>query len=121
MRLKLHERESGPVTVVDLEGQLVFGDESDALRAHLKKLIKARRTSLVFTLDKLTRLDSVGIGTIMDGVKQARSARGDLHLAQLSKTASDVLGLLGLTRRPDLVRIFPDEQEAVTAFQSPPK
>lgn len=121
MRLKLQERELGPVTVVELEGQLTFGDESDALRQQVRKLIKARRTSLVFTLDKLTRLDSVGIGTIMDGVKQARSARGDLHLAQLSKTASDVLGLLGLTRRPDLLRIFPDEQAAVAAFQPPQK
>lgn len=118
MRLVIQERQEGAITVLTLEGALVMGDEADALRDHIKKLLKGRRVRIILQLEKLTRLDSVGIGTIMDGVKRSRAAGGDVYLASLSKTAADVLGLLGLAQCPELLRIFRDEQAALAAFQS---
>jgi anti-sigma B factor antagonist len=118
MRLAIQERQEGVITVLTLEGALVMGEEADALRGHIKKLLKARRTNIILQLEQVARLDSVGIGTIMDGVKRTRAAGGDVYLARLSKTAADVLGLLGLAQRPELLRIFPDEQAALAAFHA---
>lgn len=118
MRLVIQERQEGEITILTLEGTLVMGEEADALRDHTRRLLKARRTKIILQLEKVARLDSVGIGTIMDGVKRSRAAGGDVYLARLSKTAADVLGLLGLAHRPELLRIFPDEQAARAAFQS---
>jgi len=119
MRLKLQERQDGDVTVLELEGSLTLGAEADALREHVRRLLKARKIKIVLHLQKVNRLDSVGIGTMMDAVKHARAAGGDLRLAQLSKTAADVLGLLTLTQRPDLLAIFPNEQEAIASLRPP--
>lgn len=117
MRLKLQERESGPVTILELEGQLILGPEVDALRRAIQKLLKARKAKIVLHLGKLERLDSVGVGTMIDAVKSARRAGGDIRLLALSKNAQGVLTLLGLTRRPEWVRIFAQEQEALDSFQ----
>jgi anti-sigma B factor antagonist len=102
-----------------LSGALILGEETDTLRAETRALFKKRRTKIVVQLDEVHRLDSVGVGTLLDAVKRARAAGGDLHLAQLSKTAANVLSLLALINRPDLLRIFDDPQQAVAAFSPP--
>jgi anti-sigma B factor antagonist len=116
MRLKLQEKRRGDVTVLELEGSLILGQEADALREHVRRLLKARRVKIVLDLRNLQRLDSVGVGTMMDAVKRSRDAGGDLRLAHLSKTANNVLSLLSLTKRPDLLHISTDEQEAVASL-----
>jgi anti-sigma B factor antagonist len=120
MRLNIQERQDGDVTVLELEGALILGPEADALRERVRQLLKARKVKIVLHLQNLNRLDSVGVGTMMDAVRRTRKAGGDLRLAQLSKTAADVLGLMTLTRRPDLLAIFPDEQEAIASLRPPP-
>ena len=52
----------------------------------------------------------------MEAVRAARKAGGDIGLVRLSPVASKVLALLGLTRRPDLLPVFPDEQVALKSF-----
>jgi anti-sigma B factor antagonist len=119
MRLKLQERQDGDVTVLALEGALIIGPEVDALRERIRQLLKVGKVKIVLHLQNVNRLDSIGVGTMMDAVKRTRAAGGDLRLAQLSKSASDVLGLLTLTQRPDLLAIFPDEQAAIASLRPP--
>jgi len=118
MRLTLQEREEGDITVLVLSGQLILGEEADALRDQMLRLVKKGRKRIVVELGEVSRLDSVGVGTLLDAVKRARAANGDLYLARLSKTAADVLDLLSLSGRPDLLRIFDDPHQAVAAFES---
>lgn len=117
MHLKIAERESGAVTILDLEGRLVLGEEADALRAHIQQLLAAKRNKIVVQLHKVIRVDSAGWGTVMGGLQDARGAGGDLRLLQPSKAVRDLMDLFGLKLRPDLVRVFVDEQEAVESFR----
>lgn len=119
MHLTIHERSHGEVTILELEGRLTLGPEADALHNHIKTLLKAGKNRIILELHKIIRVDSVGLGTMIGAVKSARSAGGDVRLLRLSKAASDVLDLLGLKVRPDILRIFEDEQEAVDSFRSP--
>lgn len=119
MRLKLQERQDSDVTILELEGALILGPEVDTLRNHIRKLLKARKVKIVLQLEKLKRLDSVGVGTLIQAATSARSAGGDVRLLQLSKPASDVLSLLRLDRMPGLLRTFLDEQEVLDSFRVP--
>lgn len=119
MDLSIQERSHGDVTILGLEGRLTLGPETDALHSHIKTLLKAGKNKIVLELGKVIRVDSVGLGTMIGAVKSARSAGGDVRLLRLSKAASDVLDLLGLKLRPDILRVFEDEQEAVDSFRSP--
>ncbi len=118
MRLTIGQREAAGVTVLALEGHLIFGAEADALRAHIQQLLKARRVRIVLDLQGIQRLDSVGVGTMMDAVRRAREVGGELHVARLSPKAAGVLDLLGLTRRPDIFRVFPDDESAVAEMKT---
>ena len=120
MPLKIEERQIDEVTLLNLEGRLMLGEEVDALRQHVKSLLAACKTRIVIRLTNVTRLDSSGIGALLASVRSARSAGGDLRLLQPSKQAGDVLDLLGLRTKPDVVRIFLDEQEALQSFPPTP-
>lgn len=119
MALTIRERQNGLVTILELEGELRLGPETEALREHVKKSLKADRTRLLLQLARLQRIDSVGIGTIIDAIREAREAGGDLRLLQLSQSVEAVFDLLQLRDRPDYLRIFVNEQEALKSFQIP--
>ncbi|MGH9862085.1 MAG: STAS domain-containing protein [Candidatus Acidiferrales bacterium] len=116
MPLKIEERQVDEVTLLELEGRLMLGEEVDALRQYVKNLLAACKTRIVVRLTKVDRLDSSGLGVLLASVKSARTAGGDLRLLQPSKQTGDVLDLLGLRTKPDVVRIFLDEQEALASF-----
>lgn len=118
MHLKIAERQNGDVTILDLEGRLVLGEEADALRDHVERLLEAQRNKIVVLLEKVIRVDSAGWGTMMGALRSARNTGGDLRLLQPSKAVRELMDLFGLKLRPDLVRIFVDEQEAVQSFSA---
>ena len=116
MQLKIAERQVGEVIVLELEGRLTLGEETDALRQHVKNLVAAGKTRLIVRLTNVSRLDSSGLGTLVASVRSARSAGGDLRLLEPSKQVAEVLHLVGLSNKPDVVRIFLNEQEALESF-----
>ena len=118
MNLKVHSRESGSVTIVELDGRITLGAEADALYTQVRKLIDAERPNIVLQIDKVIRIDSAGWGTVMRAVQSARTAGGDVRLLKPSKSARELLELLGLAARPDILRVFVDEEEAVQSFAS---
>jgi anti-sigma B factor antagonist len=114
--LTIVERQAGGVTILELAGELKLGDTSDELAARLHMLLKARKPRLVLQLERVERLDSVGIGTIIDAVRQARAAGGEVLLVSPSQKVREVLGFLQLDKRPDLVRVFTTESEALASL-----
>jgi anti-anti-sigma regulatory factor len=52
----------------------------------------------------------------MRAVQSARTAGGDVRLLKPSKPVREVLELLGLAARPDILRVFVNEEEAVESF-----
>ena len=51
MALKMADREAGGVSVVVLEGRIVLGEESNALREKLKSLIAEGKKKIVLNMD----------------------------------------------------------------------
>ena len=48
--LKISERNSGGTTILDLEGKVVLGDESTALREAIRRLLDAGKKSILLNL-----------------------------------------------------------------------
>lgn len=118
MHLKVQPRQKGNVTILELEGRITLGAEADALYTNIRKLIDDQRPNVVLQLDKVIRIDSAGWGTVMRGVQSARTAGGDIRLLKPSQSARELLELLGLAARPDILRVFVDEREAVESFSA---
>jgi anti-anti-sigma factor len=117
-QLQIHQRQNGDTVVLELEGRLILGPETEGLSQSVKKLLKAGKTKILLQLEKLSRIDSVGAGTIIEAVLAARAPGDDASLIRPSPVASKVLAVLGLMRRPDLLPVFPDEQVALKSFSA---
>ncbi len=116
--LAIEVRQLGPVTLLVLRGNLLFGPATDSLRQRVEELLDAGCASLVIDLRHLSRLDSVGVGTLIDAANRARSAGAAFHLLEPSAPARAVLALLGLHRHPDLLPIVNDPEKALNRLVS---
>src|SRR5256885_16005429 len=61
--LKMTNREVDGVSVVALDGRIVLGEESNALREKVKGLIAGGKKKIVLNMDNVTFIDSAGLGT----------------------------------------------------------
>src|SRR5712664_4259705 len=59
---KMTNREVGGVSVVALDGRIVLGDESNALRVKLKSLIAEGKKQIVLNMDNIKYIESAGLG-----------------------------------------------------------
>jgi len=70
--LKITDRVVDGVAVEALEGRIVLGEESGALREKVKSLLAAGQKKIVLNMDNVTYVDSSGLGTLVASHTSAR-------------------------------------------------
>ncbi len=113
MALKMNTREIGGVTVVDLEGRIVLGEESNAMREQVKSLLAANKKKIVLNMANVTYIDSAGLGTLVASFHSARSQGATLKLANLGDKFREVLQV---TKLLTVFEVFNNEATAVASF-----
>ncbi len=111
--LRITNREVDGVLVLDLEGRIVLGEESQALRERLKTLLQQGKKKILLNLEQASHMDSVGLGTLVSAFASARSVGGALKLLNLTKRIRD---LLTLTKIITIFEVFDDEVAAIKSF-----
>ena len=92
--LTLDVKRTGDTAIVRCDGKLVAG-VNDLLYARVRQLMpEAKR--IVLDLTYLTRVDSMGLGTLVRLYVSARSAGCALELINLGKQVRQLLGTTGL-------------------------
>ena len=79
MALKMNVREVDGVGVVALEGRVVLGEESNALREQVKSMLAAGQKKIVLNMDHVTYIDSAGLGTLVAAHHSARTQGASNH------------------------------------------
>lgn len=115
MRLSLDTRDVGRVTIVQCNGRIVAGGESESLRTHVAWLLRDRR-SIVLHLGEVGFIDSSGLGTMVRTLTSTRQVHGDLKLCNVPEHVRKVLELSHLTK---LFDTHESEEKAVAAFYRP--
>ena len=92
--LTLEVTHSGSTVVVKLNGRLVSG-VNDILYTRVKALMPDAKR-IVLDLTNLTRVDSMGLGTLVRLSVSARSAGCSLELLNLGKQVRQLLGMTNL-------------------------
>jgi anti-sigma B factor antagonist len=111
--LKITERVVDGVTVVALEGRVVLGEESTALREKVKSLLTAGQKKIVLNMDNVTYIDSSGLGTLVAAHTSARSQGTSLKLCNLGSKFQE---LLQVTRLVTVFEVYPSEAAAISSF-----
>ncbi len=115
MDLSINTRECGGVVVMDLKGRVTIGEECIGLRDAIRNLLSEKHSQLLLNLAEVTRVDSSGIGTLVEGAIIAAQAGGRLKLLKIPRLLHNSLVIHRLLQA---FEIFTDEDEAVASFQS---
>ena len=117
MALKMTSREVDGVTVVAMDGRIVLGEESNALRENLKALIAEGKKKVVLNMDNITFIDSAGLGTLVAAHHTAKGQGASLRLCHLGTKFQEVLQI---TKLMTIFEVYNTEAEAVASFTSNP-
>ena len=111
--MKVNIRQEGEVSVVDLSGKITIGEGDVVLREKVQDLLDFDQKKIVLNLEKVSYMDSAGIGELVACYKRAKEKDGTVKLLNPSGKVYD---LLQLTKLEDVFDTFKNEQEAIDSF-----
>lgn len=100
------------LTVCRIEGEIDINSSPDIKKA-LDKLISKKEPKLVISFSKVTYVDSSGLATLVELLKNMRTYGGRMRLADLSPK---IKSLFEITKLEKLFDISSDEDEAISTF-----
>jgi anti-sigma B factor antagonist len=113
MNLTASTRQIEDVTIVDISGRIVLGEESAALRNLVSELLAKGHRKILFNLGDVSYIDSSGLGHLVSAYTSVRSQGGELKLLNLAKNVHDVMQM---TRLYTVFDVKDDEAEAMRSF-----
>ena len=106
-------REVDGVAVVALDGRIVLGEESNALREKVKALMAEGKKKVVLNMDNITFIDSAGLGTLVAAHHSVKTQGASLRLCHLGSKFQEVLQI---TKLLTVFDVYNSEAEAVSSF-----
>ena len=114
MLVHINKKEFKPgIIILELGGPLQMGVECKQLELALDQLLRDGHTRVVLDLSKLTKLDSSGLGKIVNCFSRLKTAGGALCLAG---TTGMIDGVLKLAHADRFLKAFPTAREAAESF-----
>jgi len=111
--LKITHRSVDGVDVMQLDGRIVLGEESNALREGVKGLLAKGDKKIVMNMDNVTYIDSAGLGTLVASHHSAKSQGAGLRLCKLGSKFQEVLQV---TKLLTVFDVYDTEAAAIQSF-----
>jgi anti-sigma B factor antagonist len=100
------------LTVCHMEGEIDINTSPD-IKKTFDKLISKKEPKIIINFSKVTYVDSSGLATLVEILKNMRTYGGKMKLTNLSPK---VKSLFEITKLEKLFEIMVDEAEAITSF-----
>jgi len=101
------------IIILELGGPLQMGVECKQLELAFDQLLRDGNTRVVLDLSKLSKLDSGGLGKIVNCFSRLKTAGGALCLAG---TTGMIDGVMKLAHADRFLKAFPTAQEAAESL-----
>jgi len=111
VRVKIEEVDG--VSIVELEGRIVLGEESGALRETVKNLMVAGKKKIVLDMSNVTYIDSAGLGMLVAAHVSAKNQGASIRLCALGNKFREVLQI---TRLLTIFDVYDTRAAAVESF-----
>jgi len=113
MSVKVTLQEVDGVSVVGLNGRIVLGEESVAMREAVKNLMAAGKKKVVLNMSNVTYIDSAGLGMLVAAHISANNQGASIRLCALGNKFRDVLQL---TRLLTVFDVYDTQAAAISSF-----
>jgi anti-sigma B factor antagonist len=111
--LKITQREVENAVILDLNGKLTGGPDADTFREVFKSLIDQGKKNIIVNLEKVSWINSTGLGILISGYTSVRRGGGDLVIMHASDRIESILYVTKLNL---LFKAYDNEQEALASF-----
>jgi anti-sigma B factor antagonist len=111
--MDIQQREVRGVVILDLFDRFVLEDGVNGFVERMNTLIRQRRTRILLNFDRVTYLDSAGVGAIAWKYVTAKQQNCDVKLLNLRPKTFTVLET---TKLLTVIRSFDSEEEAIESF-----
>ena len=114
MGLQISARKSEKVTILDVRGRIVYGDNNDSFGSELRTLAESTPCDVLVNLSEVTQIDSSGIGTLVRSFVTLKRDGGNLKI--LNPTGH-IRGVLAVTGLVNCLPTYTDEAKALASFR----
>ena len=111
--MKITQREVDNAVVLDLNGKLTGGPDAETFREVFKSLIDQGKKNVVVNLEKVSWINSTGLGILISGYTSVRRGGGDLVIMHASDRIESILYVTKLNL---LFKSYETEDEALKGF-----
>jgi anti-sigma B factor antagonist len=113
MSVKVTIQEVDGVSLVGLNGRIVLGEESVALRETVKGLMAAGKKKVVLNMSNVTYIDSAGLGILVATYVSAKTQGASIRLCALGHKFREVLQI---TRLLTIFDVYDTQAAAIGSF-----
>lgn len=113
-RLIITERLFGDVTILDLNGDVTFGEENVMLRTEIRRLLGEERKRIFLNFAAVRFIDSSGVGELVSGFTAIKREEGQLKLLNLPPR---VYELLEITKLLTIFDVSESDVEALGSYR----
>ena len=112
--MKIQVRQTGGVSVLELNGRLTVDDGVRELRGKVNDLLKEGESQIILNLHGVNYMDSTGVDCLVSSYTTTIKRGGELKFSCLS---DKVHRLLDITRLLTVFDTYEDETQAVASFK----
>src|SRR2546428_472946 len=106
-------RTEGPIEVLELSGKITIGEGEAELRRDVQDLLDSGRRKILISLERVTFMDSAGLGELVACYKRAVEKQGTIKIL---KPNEKLLDLFTITKLIEIFDIYENEKDAIKAF-----
>jgi anti-sigma B factor antagonist len=113
MIMKAERIEMGQATVLRIDGDI---DESgvNGLRLCLLECIKEKRVNLVMNLEDVQFVSYLGLGVMVERLRQVRAQGGDMRLVGINLALERMLRMVGVA---SVFEVYESENQAILSYR----
>ena len=111
--MTIRQREIGDVVVLDIDGKMTGGLDSDLFQNTVQALLEAGKHKLLVNLENVKWINSTGLGVLIASFSTVQKSGGKLKLLHVSER---IQGLLAITRLSTIFESYQQEDQAVASF-----
>jgi len=112
--VKIKQRESGDITILELSGKIMGGDDFDLFNDTIKTLIAEGKIDIVLNMSRVKWINSTGLGLMVSAYTTLVKNGGRMKICAMSDRIDNILHVtqLGL-----VFEHFDKEEDALASFK----
>jgi len=111
--MEINQREKDNVVVLDIQGEIDLYNAPE-IKDIIQKMIEAQKYNVIINLEKVSYIDSSGIGALISSLSNLKKYQGGLKIINVYASVKKVFELTKLT---SFFEIYDSEPEALSKFK----